>query len=417
MLLFAAGCSPTRQEATELRFWAFGREGEVVQALTRDFEREYPGIRVRVQQIPWRAAHEKLLTAYVGETSPDVAQLGNTWIPEFAALNALEPLDMRIASGSIVRPDDYFLGIWATNVLDGTTFGIPWYVDTRVLFYRRDLLERVGVREIPSSWDGWRDAMRRVRKASAAQYAIFLPVNEWNQPIIFGMQAGSTLLKENGTRGAFSDSAFVRAFEFYVSLFTEQLAPRSGDLQVANLYQEFSRGLFAMYITGPWNLGEFANRLPPDEQDTWATAPLPGPTGTTDGISMAGGSSLVMFRASRHKDDAWRLMEYMSRPSVQARFYRASGDLPPTYSAWRDSSLANNAHALAFRTQLERVRPLPMVPEWEQIASKTLEYAERAVRGAMTSEDALRNLDRDVDRILEKRRWLANRVTAPVGAR
>lgn len=409
LLLLAASCSSARQDATELRFWAFGREGEIVQGLTRDFEREHPGIRVRVQQIPWMAAHEKLLTGYVGETTPDVAQLGNTWIAEFAALKALEPLDVRIASSAIVRRDDYFQGIWATNVLDGVTLGIPWYVDTRLLFYRKDLLERAGVREMPTTWAGWRDAMRRVRDASAAKYAIFLPVNEWNQPIIFGMQTGSPLLKASGTRGAFADSAFRRAFEFYVSMFAEQLAPLSGNLQVANVYQEFSRGLFAMYITGPWNLGEFANRLPQAEQDTWATAPLPGPTGTADGVSMAGGSSLVMFRASRHKDAAWRLMEYLSRPNVQARFYRESGDLPPTYSAWRDPSLANNARARAFRTQLDRVRPLPMVPEWEQIASKTLEYAERAVRGAMTSEESLRNLDREVDRILEKRRWLANR--------
>ena len=69
-----------------LRFWGMGREGEVVQELARGFERDNPGIRVRVQQIPWTAAHEKLLTAHVGDATPDIAQLGNTWIAEFAAL-------------------------------------------------------------------------------------------------------------------------------------------------------------------------------------------------------------------------------------------------------------------------------------------------------------------------------------------
>src|SRR5215207_9206354 len=88
--LLVTGCQ--RADASDvvtLRFWAFGREGEVVQELMRDFERQNPGIRVHVQQIPWTAAHEKLLTAYVGDATPDVAQLGNTWIPEFVALNAL----------------------------------------------------------------------------------------------------------------------------------------------------------------------------------------------------------------------------------------------------------------------------------------------------------------------------------------
>ena len=89
-------CAPSADGTTEIRLWAFGREGEVVQELVRDFEREHPAVRVRVQQIPWMAAHEKLLTGFVGETSPDVAQLGNTWIPEFVALHALEALDARI---------------------------------------------------------------------------------------------------------------------------------------------------------------------------------------------------------------------------------------------------------------------------------------------------------------------------------
>ena len=53
---------------------------------------------MRVQQIPWTAAHEKLLTAFAGDATPDVCQLGNTWIPEFAALDALEPLDDRVAT-------------------------------------------------------------------------------------------------------------------------------------------------------------------------------------------------------------------------------------------------------------------------------------------------------------------------------
>src|SRR6266702_3627598 len=77
-----AACRPAAGGVV-LDFWGLGREGEVVAELMPAFERENPGIRVRVQQIPWTAAHEKLLTAYVGNATPDVAQLGNTWVPEF----------------------------------------------------------------------------------------------------------------------------------------------------------------------------------------------------------------------------------------------------------------------------------------------------------------------------------------------
>jgi multiple sugar transport system substrate-binding protein len=70
----------------------------------------------------------------VGDATPDIAMLGNTWVPEFVALDALEPLDERVAASSIVDRSDFFAGIWNTNVVDDITYGIPWYVDTRVLF-------------------------------------------------------------------------------------------------------------------------------------------------------------------------------------------------------------------------------------------------------------------------------------------
>jgi multiple sugar transport system substrate-binding protein len=385
-----------------------GREGEVVQELVGDFEREFPDIRVTVQQIPWSAAHEKLLTAFVGRATPDIAQLGNTWVAEFVALRALEPLDPRIAAAETLDPEGYFPGIWDTNVIDGTVYGVPWYVDTRLLFYRRDILARAGYDAMPATWSGWLEAMKAVKRTVGPEnYAILLPVNEWTQPVILGLQAGSPLLEAENTRGAFTQPAFRRAFTFYLDLFRAGLAPPLANNEIANVYQEFEKGYFSLYVTGPWNLGEFRNRLSPDMQDAWDTAPLPGPDGP--GVSLAGGSSLVLFRRSPHKDAAWRLVEFLSRPEQQIRFSRLSGDLPARREAWEDPSLAGEPRVRAFRKQLERVVSTPKIPEWELITSRILEYSEMAARKAAPPDTALARLDRDVNRILEKRRWLLER--------
>ena len=87
------GSCSAASSKTVLDVWAMGREGEVVGELVPEFERENPGVTVRIQQLPFSAAHEKLLTAFVGDAMPDMAQLGNSWVPEFAALGAIEPLD------------------------------------------------------------------------------------------------------------------------------------------------------------------------------------------------------------------------------------------------------------------------------------------------------------------------------------
>lgn len=406
--LVLVGCGGEGDVVT-LRLWGLGREGEVVAELVRDFERENPGVRVEVQQIPWIAAHEKLLTAHVGEVSPDVAQIGNTWISEFVALNALEALDSRAAASADVTRAGFFDGVWNTNVIDGSLYGVPWYVDTRLLFYRTDLLADVGYAVPPSTWSGWVEAMQRIgEKRVEDRYAIYLPINEWNVPVILGMQAGSSLLSDDGRYGAFSEPAFARAFDFYVSLFERGFAPVMR-LNASNIYQEIARGRFVFFITGPWNIGEFRRRLPSEMQDQWSTAPLPGPRGESSGISMAGGSSLVLFRSSEHPAEAWKLIEFLSRPEQQLRFFHLTGSLPARREAWQDTALIGDAQARAFFDQLEHVEPLPKVPEWELIATKVQEYAERAVSTNASSTQLLEALDRDVDAILEKRRWMMER--------
>jgi len=390
---------------TTLRIWAMGREGEVLSQLMPDFEKEHSRIHVEVQQIPWTAAHEKLLTAFVGDATPDIAMLGNTWVPEFVALNALAPLDGMVARSRVIRRADFFPGIWKTNVVNGKTYGIPWYVDTRVIFYRSDILAKAGYKEMPTTWAEWIVCMKKIKsQMGPKQYPMLMPTNEWPQPVGFALETGSPILRNGGRYGDFEGARFRKAFDFYISFFRLGLAPPVSSTQISNLFQEFEQGNIAMYISGPWYIGEFRNRLDKSVQDKWMTAPMPGVDGP--GVSMAGGASLSLFSASAHKKEAWLLMEYLSRPEIQLKFYALTGDLPPRRTAWQDSALANNRYTRAFRDQLDRVVPLPQVPEWEEIATSIFEHGDRAIRGAATVDQTLASLNRDVNAMLEKRRYL-----------
>jgi len=407
-LLFAAGCGRPSSSEVVLRFWAMGREGEMVARLLPEFERANPGIRVKVQQLPWTAAHEKLLTAFAGEATPDICQLGNTWLPELVALDALEPLDRYAAASPIVDAADYFAGIWDTNRVGGRLYGVPWYVDTRLVFYRRDLLRDAGFSAPPRSWSQWTQMLAAIeRQAHPDRHAILLPLNEFEPLLALALQQDEPLLRDDGRWGNFRSAGFRRALAFYLEMFQRGWAPAVGNAAISNVWNEFGRGRFAFYVSGPWNIGELQRRLPADQQHTWATAPLPGPDGP--GASIAGGSSLVVFRASRHQAAAWRLVEFLSQPTVQRRFHALTGDLPPRRATWQDPELAGDPHARAFREQLERVKPAPKVPEWERIATEMRLVAERTVRLGLSVDEAARELDARADRILEKRRWILAR--------
>jgi multiple sugar transport system substrate-binding protein len=74
--------------------------------------------------------------------------------------------------------------------------------------------------------------------------------------------------------------------------------------------------------------------------------------------------------------------------------------------AWENSSITNILYQSVYE-QFNNVVATPKIPEWEQIAfSKVQQYAELAARGAMSIDEALQKLDKDVNQILEKRRWL-----------
>lgn len=408
-LLFSA-CSKKEGDQKTIKFWAMGAEAEYVTKLVPEFERMNPGIKIKVQQIPWTAAQEKLVTAFASDNTPDACQLGNTWIPQFAALNAIVPLNDFIDSSSKIKSKNYFDGIWETNVIDNKVFGIPWYMDTRVMFYRRDIFEKVGYKEPPKTWNQLFDLSKKIKSIhpSEEKYAIYLPTNEWAPFIMFGMEAGSSLLKDKNTLGNFSSKEFTTAFKYLVEYHKQNLAP-VGISQVTNVYQAFAEQYFTIYISGPWNIPEFKKWMKGDLADKWMTAPMPGYLDNYPGVSLAGGSSLVIFKNSKYKKEVWKFFEFLSQVKTQIEFYRLLNNLPSIKEAWESPLFKEDPYMQAFYKQFTNVRATPKIPEWEQIAfSKVQQYAELAVRNAMTPEEALKNLDKDVNRILEKRRWLVN---------
>jgi multiple sugar transport system substrate-binding protein len=114
----------------------------------------------------------------------------------------------------------------------------------------------------------------------------------------------------------------------------------------------------------------------------------------------------VLFRRSQQKQAAWRLIEFLSRSEEQVEFYRTAGNLPAKIDAWQDPSLAQDERLAAFAEQLQRVVPTPMIPEWELITTRIQDRVESLVYEPARLDSVLLDLDRDVWRILEKRRWL-----------
>ena len=297
-------------------------------------------------------------------------------------------------------------------MIDGEPYGVPWYVDTRVLFYRRDLLPRAGYATMPQTWAEWRRPCAR-SSASWARTAtrIFLPTNEWNPPVIMGLQAGSPLLKDGDTRAAFRDSAFRRGFDFYMSLYREDLAPVGRAATRSRTSTRSSRAATSPCGSpGPWNLGELRNRLPDSLQDAWATAPLPGPDGR------------------RVRRVAGRRLEPGALPRLEAQGGGVGAGRVPVAARRAAALLAAHRRPAGARRGVARHGAHRAIPTCARSASSSRAWSPRPrCRSGSRSRSACRtrssascaasrrrtrrmaNLSTDVDRMLEKRRWLRGR--------
>src|SRR5690606_4296018 len=142
----AAPAEPIAEGAAtgSLTVWAMGAEGEKLPELLKGFQEQNPDVTVEVTPVPWDSAHDKFTSAIAAGTAPDVAQVGSTWMAEFVGLNALESTPEEVAT------DDYFPGALEAVTVDGTVYGVPWYVETRVVYYRKDLAEKAGITEPPT---------------------------------------------------------------------------------------------------------------------------------------------------------------------------------------------------------------------------------------------------------------------------
>jgi multiple sugar transport system substrate-binding protein len=250
----------------------------------------------------------------------------------------------------------------------------------------------------------WLPILERVARAGG-RAALLLPLTEWQTPVALAFSRGAALLRDDDTRGDFRDDRVREAFAFYVDLFRRGLAHHDAATQLTNLYHDFAEGRFAVHPSGPWNLGEFARRLPADCD--WATVPWPAFDPGRLGTSIAGGASLVVSRETEQPDLAWALVRHLTSAAGQCALWERSGDLPVGAAAWTACRIRDrDARSDAFWTQLASVQAPPKIPEWERVAARITRHLARVIRGEVELEPALVALDADVDATLAKRRWL-----------
>ncbi len=394
---------PTEPVVVTFASWVGG--GAAWQNLAEQFHELHPNITIEFHDVPFEEIRTKLLTQVAAGNPPDVAYMDASTTSEFASRNALIALDDFIAMSKAVDPNDYVEAFLQTAIYEGKIYGLPIDGESTGLFYRTDLFAEAGIEKAPETWEEFEEAAARLTIPEKKQYGFILFAPEaayyW-YPWLW--QAGGDTLAPDGVDIIWDSDEGKRAAEFYIGL--RKYSPpdffnsNSWDGRVA-----FAEGTVAMYVAGAWFAGVLQNEFP-DINGKWAVAPLPQDKRCATTIA---GDNLVIFKASKHPEAAWKWIEFVSLPEHMALLNLGTADAPATLLPPRKSLLDDpktfeaNPILQGFAENMKcAVTSTIAQPKWPEVETVLNDALGRAIYGEVDATTAIVEAAQEAEAILQQ---------------
>ena len=364
MIVLAAGVSSGASAATKrpdskgpLTVWVMGDSGTNFEKLVAPFTKS-TGIAVKVVAIPWDSVNQKLTTAVASGSGPDVVQIGLSSLRTFADAGALMNLNKKLSTYPNLAAGKFEKGVAgkATSI-KGKIVSVPWIADTRVLFYRSDLLKAAGINNPPKTWAEWRADAKILTNSATGKYGYYIP--QWDNalPVVLTWSAGGDVIDKNGNVDL-NTPAFRKAVDLYTGFHADKSVPANSDFDQT---QGFISGTIAMLISGPY-LAKAIKNSAPDLAGKWNVATLPsGKTNT----SLFAGSNLGVWHNTKKPIGSLKLLDFLSKPSTQLTWYDISGDLPTVKAALSNSQFRSDPLVKVYTEQLKNARLLPLISNYD----------------------------------------------------
>jgi N,N'-diacetylchitobiose transport system substrate-binding protein len=375
-------------EGEELTVWIMegtnAKPDKYVDQLSTAFEEE-TGATLDIQFVPWAEAHDKFVNSIAGGTTPDVAEVGTTWTPEFADAGALVDLSGAVEEAGI--GEDLVPGLVEAGTVDEGLYGMPWYAGVRSVVYRTDVFEKAGV-EPPTSWDELVTVGEKLEQSNPDMITFPVPGDsEYGvYPFIWGAGGDIAVQEGDSWTSTINSAESVEGISYYTDLALEHglSSPAATTWDEADLSDAFTRGDVAMMIAGSWTPAALVEAAPELEGKIGAF-PIPGPDG---GISPSflGGSHLGVFETAENKDLAFALVRMMGTGEFAKMWGEQTGFFPGTESLLAEVQEQDDPVVAPFAKQMvDGGASVPVTPLYGQVQGKK---TVSAMLQSILSEDA-----------------------------
>jgi len=408
-LLFTAavlqGCRRRQQEkALSWFIWTPAEEYALNQQLAAEFEKNHPGVRVKLTNDPSSQAMFKLQNMLAAGTPPDLMSIHGAYFVPFAAAGALLDITTRAEGDGEFRLSDFYPGLIELCRVDGRIYSLPRYGSVYALFYNKALFDRAGL-PYPGkgpSWT-WQDFRRTARTLTKDTNGDGKPdqygcsIDFWGARIYpWVWQNRGQIISPDKRRSMLGSAATREALQFLVDLkMKDAVTPRTVEDERTGGRELFKMGRVAMYMSGPWDVQEFERM--PDLQ--WDAAPLPV---GKERASLLGTENYAISAKTKMPDEAWALLKFLLSPEVQQRTAEKVGKMPSRRSVAEGAYLAEKVayDRRPFVEALGYGKMPPNIPCWNEVLDSMQRALEAIWQGKATIAEATSRADREIDKTL-----------------
>ncbi|RVC56868.1 sugar ABC transporter substrate-binding protein [Mesorhizobium sp.] len=396
MLAFAAPADSGEVRVTVAEYSA--KTGPYFQDVKKEFEAANPGITVKFEVVPWEVLLQKLTTDITAGTNADLSIIGTRWLIDFVQQDVAEPLDGYITPEFKDRFIDTFL---SPSIMEGKTYGLPIAASARAMYYNKELFEKAGIAKPPATWTELQEDARKIKALGSGTFGFGLQGKEIETDVYYYYamwSQGTEILNKDGTSGLGTQGA-LDAAKLYKSMIDEGLTePGVTSNNREDVQNLFKQGKVGMMITAPFLSNQIKEEAP---NLKYGVAAIPaGPTGArgTYGVT----DSIIMFKNSKNKDEAWKLLDFLFTKEQRAKFTQGEGFLPVNKEEAKMDYYVNNADLAAFTALLPDARFAPVIPGWEEIAQITSDAMQKIYLGSAEPEAALKEAAEKANGVLKK---------------
>ncbi|HEX6709782.1 MAG TPA: ABC transporter substrate-binding protein [Rubrobacter sp.] len=411
-LLGAAGCGGGEEAggATEIYFTSAPDESGTTEKLINMFNDKNKGkykVIFRQGNADTGQRFDKLRTEMqAGGEDLDVILGDVIWTAQLADSGWIHDLSDRFTES---QRKEFLPGSVEAITYKGKAFGMPWFTDTGLLYYRKDLLEKSGFDGPPKTWDELKQMTTKVRQDSGTKFGFVFQGARYEGGVCDGMEfiwthGGEVLDPQDPTKVVVDSPEAIAGLATERSMITDGISP-----QAVSVYKEDeSAGAFlngdAVFLRNwPYVYALVGTKdYPKLSTDQVGVSELPSADGEP-GNGTVGDQPFYISSTAKDPDAAWKFIQFLTAPEQQKLRAVEGAYLPTRTALYDDPEIQKKVPVVPLaREALQHTRPRPVSPYYSDMSLEMQEQFNSSLAGDISPEEAAKTLKEQLENFIKQ---------------